>query len=252
MSSPNPSVPRLEPLDISVVVPVHNESGAVASLVQEIAAALDGWAYEMIFVDDASKDDTHAKLVALKATYPQLRVLANRNNAGQSRAIMNGVLAARAPVIGTLDGDGQNDPADLPALLQQLNRPDAPQGLGFVGGRRVKRQDSQAKKLASRLANNVRQALLRDGADDSGCGIKVARRDLFLRLPYFDHMHRYMPALVQREGALAEFAVVNHRHRSSGTSKYTNLGRLLAALTDLGGVIWLRTRRRDFGHVDET
>ncbi len=252
MSTPNPSVPRLEPLDISVVVPVHNESGAVASLVQEIAAALDGWAYEMIFVDDASKDDTHAKLVALKATYPALRVLANRNNAGQSRAIMNGVLAARAPVIGTLDGDGQNDPADLPALLQRLNRPDAPQGLGFVGGRRVKRQDSQAKKLASRLANNVRQALLRDGADDSGCGIKVVRRDLFLRLPYFDHMHRYMPALVQREGALAEFAVVNHRHRSTGASKYTNLGRLLAALTDLGGVIWLRTRRRDFGHVDET
>jgi glycosyltransferase involved in cell wall biosynthesis len=252
MSTPNPSVPRLEPLDISVVVPVHNESGAVASLVQEIAAALDGWAYEMIFVDDASKDDTHARLVALKSTYPALRVLANRNNAGQSRAIMNGVLAARAPVIGTLDGDGQNDPADLPALLQQLNRPDAPLGLGFVGGRRVKRQDSQAKKLASRLANNVRQALLRDGADDSGCGIKVVRRDLFLRLPYFDHMHRYMPALVQREGALAEFAVVNHRHRSTGASKYTNLGRLLAALTDLGGVIWLRTRRRDFGHVDET
>jgi glycosyltransferase involved in cell wall biosynthesis len=252
MSTPNPSVPRLEPLDISVVVPVHNESGAVAGLVQEIATALNGWAYEMIFVDDASKDDTHAKLVALKATYPALRVLANRKNAGQSRAIMNGVLAARAPVIGTLDGDGQNDPADLPALLQQLNRPDAPQGLAFVGGRRVKRQDSQAKKLASRLANNVRQALLRDGADDSGCGINGVRRDLFLRLPYFDHMHRYMPALVQREGAMAEFAVVNHRHRSTGASKYTNLGRLLAALTDLGGVIWLRTRRRDFGHVDET
>lgn len=252
MSTSNPSVSRLEPLDISVVVPVHNESGAVAGLVQEIAAALDGWAYEMIFVDDASKDDTHAKLVALKATYPALRVLANRKNAGQSRAIMNGVLAARAPVIGTLDGDGQNDPADLPALLQQLNRPDAPQGLAFVGGRRVKRQDSQAKKIASRFANQVRQALLRDGADDSGCGIKVIRRELFLRLPYFDHMHRYMPALVQREGALAEFAVVNHRHRSTGASKYTNLGRLLAALTDLGGVIWLRTRRRDFGHVDET
>jgi glycosyltransferase involved in cell wall biosynthesis len=224
----------------------------VAGLVQEIATALDGWAYEMIFVDDASKDDTYAKLVALKATYPALRVLANRKNAGQSRAIMNGVLAARAPVIGTLDGDGQNDPADLPALLQQLNRPDAPLGLAFVGGRRVKRQDSQAKKIASRLANNVRQALLRDGADDSGCGIKVIRRDLFLRLPYFDHMHRYMPALVQREGAVAEFAIVNHRHRSTGASKYTNLGRLLAALTDLGGVIWLRTRRRDFGHVDET
>ena len=251
MSSSQPPPSSKEPLDISVVVPVHNESGAVASLVGEIAAALDGWAYEMIFVDDASRDDTLAKLQALKAEYPALRVLANRKNAGQSRAIMNGVIAARAPVIGTLDGDGQNDPADLPKLLQQLNRADAPKELGFVGGRRVKRQDSQAKKIASRLANHVRQALLKDGSDDSGCGIKVVRRDLFMRLPYFDHMHRYMPALVQREGALAEFVEVNHRHRSTGMSKYTNLGRLLATLTDLFGVIWLRTRRRDCGHVDE-
>jgi dolichol-phosphate mannosyltransferase len=239
-------------LDISIVVPVHNESGAVANLVSEIAKALDGFAYEMIFVDDASKDDTHTKLVALKDQFPALRVLANRKNAGQSRAIMNGVLAARAPIIGTLDGDGQNDPADLPALLTRLNRADAPQGLGFVGGRRLKRQDSQAKKIASRWANNIRQALLRDGSDDSGCGIKVIKRDLFLRLPYFDHMHRYMPALVQREGAVAEFVEVHHRHRETGTSKYTNLGRLWAALSDLLGVIWLRTRRRDFGCVDES
>jgi dolichol-phosphate mannosyltransferase len=240
------------PLDISIVVPVHNESGAVERLVTEIAAAMAGYAYEMIFVDDASKDDTRAKLVALKGKFPALRVLANRKNAGQSRAIMNGVLAATGPVIGTLDGDGQNDPADLPLLLTRLNRPDAPYGLAFVGGRRLKRQDSQAKKLASRFANNIRQALLRDGSDDSGCGIKVIKRDLFLRLPYFDHMHRYMPALVQREGALAEFVEVNHRHRESGASKYTNLGRLWAALSDLLGVIWLRTRRRDFGHVDES
>jgi dolichol-phosphate mannosyltransferase len=239
-------------LDISVVVPVHNEAGAVATLVGEIAKALDGFAYEMIFVDDASKDDTHARLVALKGQYPALRVLKNRKNAGQSRAIMNGVLAARAPAIGTLDGDGQNDPADLPTMLRLLNRPDAPAELGFVGGRRLKRQDSAAKKFASRWANTIRQALLRDGSDDSGCGIKVVKRDLFLRLPYFDHMHRYMPALVQREGALAEFVEVHHRHRETGASKYTNLGRLWAALSDLLGVIWLRTRRRDFGHVDES
>jgi dolichol-phosphate mannosyltransferase len=240
------------PLDISVVVPVHNESGAVETLVREIAAAMDGYAYEMIFVDDASKDNTHAKLVVLKAQFPALRVLVNRKNAGQSRAIMNGVLAARGPVIGTLDGDGQNDPANLPKMLMQLNRSDAPVGLAFVGGRRLKRQDSQAKKVASRWANKIRQALLKDGSDDSGCGIKVVKRDLFVRLPYFDHMHRYMPALVQREGALAEFVEVHHRHRETGASKYTNLGRLWAALSDLGGVIWLRTRRRDFGHVDET
>jgi dolichol-phosphate mannosyltransferase len=252
MSSQTQSNAKPTPLDISVVVPVHNESGAVETLVREIAAAMDGFAYEMIFVDDASKDDTHAKLVALKVQFPALRVLANRKNAGQSRAIMNGVLAARGPVIGTLDGDGQNDPADLPKMLVQLNRPDAPGGLAFVGGRRLKRQDSQAKKIASRWANKIRQALLKDGSDDSGCGIKVVKRDLFLRLPYFDHMHRYMPALVQREGALAEFVEVHHRHRETGASKYTNLGRLWAALSDLGGVIWLRTRRRDFGHVDET
>lgn len=239
-------------LDISIVVPVHNEAGAVEALVDEIAKALDGFAYEMIFVDDASKDNTLAILVGLKSRYPTLRVLANRSNAGQSRAIMNGVLAARGPVVGTLDGDGQNDPADLPHLLTRLNRADAPKGLAYVGGRRLKRQDSQAKKLASRWANRIRQALLRDGSDDSGCGIKVLKRDLFLRLPYFDHMHRYMPALVQREGAIAEFVEVHHRHRETGVSKYTNLGRLWAALSDLLGVIWLRTRRRDFGHVDET
>jgi dolichol-phosphate mannosyltransferase len=243
--------PTQTPLDISVVVPVHNESGAVDALVAEIAAALDGFAYEMIFVDDASKDDTHAKLVALKSRFPTLRVLANRKNAGQSRAIMNGVLAARGPIIGTLDGDGQNDPADLPKLLTRLNRPDAPSTLAFVGGRRVKRRDSQAKKIASQWANNVRQALLKDGSDDSGCGIKVIKRDIFLALPYFDHMHRYMPALVQRDGGVTEFVEVNHRSRATGMSKYTNLGRLWAALSDLGGVIWLRTRRRDFGHVDE-
>jgi dolichol-phosphate mannosyltransferase len=252
MLSETQSSAKRAPLDISVVVPVHNESGAVALLVSEIATALDGFAYEMIFVDDASKDDTHARLLALKDEYPALRVLANRKNAGQSRAIINGVLAARGPVIGTLDGDGQNDPADLPAMLTRLNRPDAPLGLAFVGGRRLKRQDSQAKKLASLWANKVRQALLKDGSDDSGCGIKVVKRDVFLRLPYFDHMHRYMPALVQREGALAEFVEVHHRHRETGASKYTNLGRLWAALSDLGGVIWLGTRRRDFGHVDET
>jgi dolichol-phosphate mannosyltransferase len=247
-----PSTKTQSPLDISIVVPVHNESGAVAALVAEIAKAMDGFAYEMIFVDDASKDDTHAKLVALKAEFPTLRVLANRKNAGQSRAIMNGVLASRGAVIGTLDGDGQNDPADLPGLLMRLNRTDAPTGLGFVGGRRLKRQDSQAKKVASRWANSIRQAMLNDGSDDSGCGIKVVKRDLFLRLPYFDHMHRYMPALVQREGAVAEYVEVHHRHRETGASKYTNLGRLWAALSDLVGVIWLRTRRRDFGQVDET
>jgi dolichol-phosphate mannosyltransferase len=220
MSAP---LARSEPLDVSVVVPVHNEEGSVGGLVEEIARALDGWAYEMVFVDDKSTDATLARLGELKSRFPALRVLAHRRNAVQSGDHRPpGVLAARGPVIATLDGDGQNDPADLPRLLARLNRADAPAGLAFVGGRRAKRQDSEAKKIASRFANAVRKSVLDDGADDSGCGIKVVRRDLFLRLPFFDHMHRYMPALVQREGALAEFEDVNHRpfvcraHRSSG------------------------------------
>lgn len=237
--------------DITVVVPVHNEAGAVAGLVAEIAAALDGWHHEMIFVDDASRDDTLMVLKNLRGSYPTLRVLAHRGNAGQSRAIMSGVRAARGDVIGTLDGDGQNDPADLPRLLLRLNRADAPAGLAMVGGVRTSRQDSAAKKGASRLANTVRQWLLRDGAVDSGCGIKVVRRSVFLSLPYFDHMHRYMAALVQRDGLLVEFEPVHHRPRGTGQSKYTNLGRLYAALTDLLGVIWLRTRRRLEGAVEE-
>jgi glycosyltransferase involved in cell wall biosynthesis len=237
--------------DISVVVPVHNEAGAVATLVAEIAAAFDGWDHEMIFVDDASRDDTLLILRNLKGSYPALRVLAQRANAGQSRAIITGVRAARGRVIGTLDGDGQNDPADLPRLLMRLNRADAPEGLAMVGGVREKRQDSAAKKYASRLANAVRQFLLRDGAVDSGCGIKVVKREVFANLPYFDHMHRYMAALVQREGLIVEFEPVNHRARGTGQSKYTNLGRLVAALTDLLGVIWLRTRRRIESVVEE-
>jgi dolichol-phosphate mannosyltransferase len=246
MTTSSSSVP-----DISVVVPVHNEAGAVATLVAEIAAALEGWDHEMIFVDDASRDDTLLILRNLKGSYPALRVLALRANAGQSRAIITGVRAARGQVIGTLDGDGQNDPADLPRLLMRLNRADAPEGLAMVGGVREKRQDSAAKKYASKLANAVRQFLLRDGAVDSGCGIKVVKREVFANLPYFDHMHRYMAALVQREGLLVEFEPVNHRARGTGQSKYTNLGRLVAALTDLLGVIWLRTRRRIEKVVEE-
>lgn len=244
--APTSSVP-----DISVVVPVHNEAGAVATLVAEIAAALDGWDHEMIFVDDASRDDTLLVLGNLKGSYPALRVLAHRANAGQSRAIITGVRAARGRAIGTLDGDGQNDPADLPRLLMRLNRADAPPQLAMVGGVRAKRQDSAAKRWASKLANAVRQFLLRDGAVDSGCGIKVVKREVFAALPYFDHMHRYMAALVQRDGYLVEFETVNHRPRGSGQSKYTNLGRLYAALSDLVGVIWLRTRRRIEGTVRE-
>lgn len=172
-----------EALEFSVVVPVHNEAGNVATLVGEIASALDGRAFEMVFVDDASTDETRTKLVELKAAYPMLRVVGHRKNAGQSRAIRTGILAARGPVVGTLDGDGQNDPADLPDLYRQLTRADAPHGLKMVMGRRASRKDSAWKKFGSRFANNIRQRMLRDDCDDSGCGIKVMDRDAFLKLP---------------------------------------------------------------------
>ena len=243
-------MPKTDAVELSVVVPVHNEAGNVEALIAEIDAALAGRAYEAIFVDDASTDDTRAVLIGLKSRFPALRVLGHRTNAGQSRAIHNGTMAALGPVIATLDGDGQNDPADLPDLYRQLTRPDAPERLALVQGRRIQRKDSAWKRYGSRLANSLRQRLLADGTDDSGCGIKVMRRDVFVSLPYFDHMHRYMAALVKAEGWTAEFTPVNHRPRGSGASKYTNFGRLWAALSDLTGVMWLARRRRDFGGVD--
>jgi len=235
--------------DVSVVVPVYDEEGAAPALAREIAAAFKGRSFEVIFVDDASRDGTRAVLTALAAGIPELRVLAHRRNSGQSRSIRSGILAARAPIILTLDGDGQNDPADGPALVDALLA--GPPELALVGGERVKRQDSAAKKVASRIGNGVRRRLLNDTANDTGCGLKAFRREAFLRLPYFDHIHRYLPALMQREGYLTAFRPVSHRHRQTGVSKYTNLGRLWASLSDLFGVIWLQSRARSPGSVDE-
>jgi dolichol-phosphate mannosyltransferase len=241
---PAPSRPS-----ISVVVPVFDEEGAAPALAREIAAAFKGRNYEVIFVDDASRDGTRGALKALAAEIPQLRVLAHHRNSGQSRALRSGILGARGDIIVTLDGDGQNDPADGPSLVDALLA--GPPELALVGGERVKRQDSQAKKVASRIGNGVRKRLLKDTANDTGCGLKAFRREAFLRLPYFDHIHRYLPALMQREGYQTAFLPVNHRHRRTGASKYTNLGRLWASLSDLFGVIWLQSRARDPGGVDE-
>ena len=241
--------PPPEPIVFSVVVPVYNEEGACADLAREIASAFNGLPYEMVFVDDASLDATHASLCAVKAQLPALRVLRHANNAGQSRAVRSGVLAARGAIIVTLDGDGQNDPADAPRLAQHLQS--GPASLGLVGGRRVKRQDSAAKRIASRLANQIRRSLLKDQADDTGCGLKAFRREAFLLLPYFDHIHRYLPALMIREGYDVAFETVNHRARTTGASKYTNLGRLLVAFADLQGVMWLNRRARRPGPVSE-
>ena len=234
---------------ISVVVPVFDEEGAAPALAREIAAAFRGRRFEIVFVDDASRDGTRAALKALEAEIPELRVLGHRRNAGQSRAIRTGVLGARGEIIVTLDGDGQNDPADGPKLVDALLA--GGPGLAMVGGERIKRQDSRAKKVASRIGNGVRKRLLRDTANDTGCGLKAFRREAFLRLPYFDHIHRYLPALMLREGYETAFLPVHHRHRETGVSKYTNLGRLWVSLSDLFGVMWLQSRARNPAGVDE-
>lgn len=241
---PDPVEPQ-----ISVVVPVRDEAGAAPVLAREIAIAFAGRSFEVLFVDDASVDDTRAALAALRTEIPELRLLSHAHNAGQSRAIRTGVLAARGAIIVTLDGDGQNDPADGPGLVDALLA--GPPSLALVGGERVKRHDSAAKKLASRIGNGVRRRLLKDTAVDTGCGLKAFRRDAFVRLPYFDHIHRYLPALMLREGYEVAFRPVNHRHRQTGVSKYTNLGRLVASLSDLFGVMWLKSRARNPGVVEE-
>ncbi len=237
--------------EFSVVSPVRNEAENVESLAFEISDALEGRAYEIIFVDDSSTDDTRARIFALKGRIPQLRVIGHRKNAGQSRAVRTGVMAARSNIIITLDGDGQNDPADLAGLLGQLTRADAPQDLALVQGRREKRIDSGWKKFGSRFANRIRRAVLKDGNSDSGCGVRAFRKDAYMQLPYFDHMHRFLPALMMSEGLTVEDRPVGHRARKHGRSNYTNFGRLAVAWSDMRGVLWLRKRRRSPGGVDE-
>ena len=233
------------PLEFSVIIPVCNEADSIGDLIRETAHALEGRAYEIIIVDDGSTDNTRAELMALKGEFAQLRVIAHGENAGQSRAIRTGASAAYGAVIGTLDGDGQNDPADLPELYRKLTNARAHDGLALIIGHRTDRKDTIWKKLGSSIANHVRQFMLKDDCPDSACGIKVMRRDVFLSLPYFDHMHRYMPALVRAEGLDYAVCPVRHRARASGKSKYDNLGRAWAGLRDMRGVFWLAQRRRN-------
>ncbi len=233
---------------LSVVVPVYNEEDNVAPLVGEILAALrgnallEGGGFEIVYVDDLSKDATLERLQQLQATTPELRVLRHLANSGQSTAIRNGVKAARGAWIATLDGDGQNDPADIPKLLTERERADP--GVKLFAGWRVERQDSGSKRWASKWANAIRSRMLRDATPDTGCGIKLFEREAFLDLPYFDHMHRYLPALMQRAGWKTVSVPVNHRHRASGVSKYNNLNRALVGIRDLRGVAWLIARNR--------
>jgi glycosyltransferase involved in cell wall biosynthesis len=230
--------------DLSVVVPMLDEEGGAQDLIEEIAKSLAHLDFEIIVVDDGSRDGTAQILEAAARRIPQLRVFRHAVNAGQSRAIRTGVIAARSPVVATLDGDGQNDPADIGGLVDALRRDGAPPLLAMVAGERRIRRDAAAKKTASRLANAIRRRILKDGAADTGCGLKAFYRDAFLRLPYFDHSHRYLPALMRREGFEVEFRPVDHRLRAHGASKYTNFGRLKVALADLRGVVWLNSRAR--------
>lgn len=229
--------------ELSVVVPVFNERDNVAALVAEITAALRGrTAFEIVYVDDHSRDDTLAVLQGLKATTPELRVLHHVSQSGQSTAVRTGVKQARGAWIATLDGDGQNDPADIPKLLQARAAADAQ--VKLFAGWRVNRKDSGSKRWASRWANAIRARVLHDATPDTGCGIKLFEREAFLDLPYFDHMHRYLPALMQRAGWSTQSVPVNHRPRTAGVSKYNNLQRGLVGLRDLRGVAWLITRSR--------
>jgi dolichol-phosphate mannosyltransferase len=228
---------------LSVVVPVFNERDNVAPLVDEIVAALRGRiAFEIVYVDDYSRDDTLVVLKSLQAQVPELRVLHHLNQSGQSTAVRNGVKAARGAWIATLDGDGQNDPADIPKLLDA--RAQAAADIKLFAGWRVHRQDSGSKRWASIAANAIRRRLLRDDTPDTGCGIKLLERAAFLDLPYFDHMHRYLPALMQRAGWQTASVPVNHRARGAGVSKYNNLNRALVGIADLRGVAWLIRRAR--------
>ena len=234
---------------ISVVVPVRNEAGNVAPLVAEIAAALQGHAFEVVYVNDGSTDSTEQELRSLMTQHQWLRQVRHTQSCGQSAAVRTGVAAAHAPIVATLDGDGQNDPAFLPALIAELEKGGLRRGL--VAGQRVGRKATGFKKFQSRVANAVRSAVLKDGTRDTGCGLKAFRRDAFLALPYFDGLHRFMPALMRRDGFDIGYVDVVDRPRGHGISNYGFWDRLWIGILDLGGVWWLIRRRRRVPEAQE-
>jgi len=232
-------------MDISVVIPVCNEVDNVGPLAREIVTALSDREFEIIFVDDGSTDDTAAAVRALRKDIPQVRLLSHSFRSGQSAAVCSGVRHARAEWIATLDGDGQNDPADIPKLYEARHSAE------LVMGNRVQRRDTWLRHVQSRVANGVRGRLLGDGTPDTGCGIKVMRREVFMDLPRFDHMHRFLPALFLRAGARVVSVPVAHRPRERGASKYGLLDRLWVGIVDIFGVMWLRRRAKPGLRVTE-
>lgn len=231
-------------MDLSVVIPVHNEEESIGELITEITQALTDCQYEIVVVDDGSTDNTLSTLLSIKDNTPTLRVVQHLSNSGQSTAVRTGVQYAKAPWIATLDGDGQNDPADIPNLYRELIDQQNSDPWFVVAGYRKKRKDTWLKRFSSKYANAIRAKLLRDGTPDTGCGLKVFARDSFLALPYFDHMHRYIPALFQRQGGRVVSIEVNHRHRQRGVSKYGFHNRLWVGIVDILGVRWLQNRAR--------
>ena len=235
---------------VSIVVPVRNEAENVAPLVAEIIDALDGrWVYEIIYVNDGSTDATAERLADLIKQHNQLRQLKHANSCGQSAAVRSGVRAARGAIVATLDGDGQNNPAFLPDLISAVESGGG--RVGLVAGQRVGRKDTGFKKLQSRIANGVRNGILRDGTRDTGCGLKAFPREVFLSMPYFDGLHRFLPALVRREGFDIAYVDVVDRPRRSGVSNYGFFDRLWIGIMDLAGVWWLIRRKKSTPAVTE-
>ena len=231
-------------MQLSVVIPVRNEAENILPLLAEIHAALEGRGeFEVVYVDDGSSDATPARLAEALKAYPRLRVLSHAESCGQSAALVTGFRAARGEWIATLDGDGQNDPADIPKLIAARDGATRTH-LQLISGFRKKRQDSWLKRISSRIANGVRSRLLGDATPDTGCGLKLILRSAVLDLPTFDHMHRFLPALIQRNGGATLSVEVNHRPRRHGRSSYGTLDRLWVGIVDLFGVMWLQRRAR--------
>lgn len=242
---PNPtrSERAAQRVELSVVIPVYDEQDNIFPLLVEILQALRDLQYEVIYVNDGSTDRTLERLLSLKPDFPRLRVLHLASRCGQSMAIRVGVQAARAPWIATLDGDGQNDPADIRRLIKQRDAV-VDTRLGLLTGWRQRRRDTWVRRVSSRIANTVRACVLGDNTPDTGCGLKLFPREVFLDLPYFDHMHRFLPALVQRAGWQVVSVPVSHRPRKWGNSKYGINDRLWVGIVDLFGVVWLRRRAK--------